>query len=639
MKDICKWILTFIIFQCFLKLLVSSRLDIMEKDISYSTKELISGYIVDICERYFSKYRFIILVNTNSYVSHFEETTLITIYNQLYIPILLPVLTKEEYNITTNYDGTGKAYAFLLFVNSVETFQWSFKELEKKNFWNSRGKFLVVVSKDILSYKSFDDIFHIGWKRNQVLFMHIISSTNTCDTVSNVHSKESCSLITDYNPFQNKTNYYLIPKEAFVNNITLFEDKTKNLFSYPVRASWYDVPPFFTLQHDENNIHTFEGNFGKMFETQSQLMNFSIDFQLFRDTETAGVYMKHNNTWDGAIGDLLSGHADVGPSAVTLTYFRNLFVEFSEIIMIDHIVFAVPKSEQVPDWQTLKEPFSHTLWILIVVSFAFISGIVVARSYLNRNLNTNLFDHFNVLIVLLIFLSQSLPRMPKSDIMRIILIVWILMLAVVNSLYQGSLISYITSPHHLPEIDTVDDIALSDLEILTYSSYIDFIKTSSNSALRSLTSRTEITSKYQVALDRVSHSRDVALLADLELLDFSKATMYVDGYGEPLFHTASEIVHVELIGYIVPRGSPYIPRWNSIIRQALEAGLPSKWRKDYYLKTVSIFEPSKNSLVVLSLSILQTAFYILGAGMILGIVTFYSEFMFVKMFYKREMRK
>lgn len=608
---------------------------IIKKQNTSGHMDLIVEEIIHIIRQYFNKNQFLVVVVRDTANISFIESIVTKIHENIEISIILVSLRGKLQSVSSmknhaEFSSLGQAEFFLIITEDVSSFQSTLKELKNHFYWNARAKVLVVTYQDATHDGGLTNIFHSAWNKHQILKMVVITAYSTCKGLHNAERMKGCYALINYNPFLEYAFKSTIPFSSIniktdVNSINLFRDKTKNMHGYPIKVAWYDVPPYFVKTEKDNSLKLFDGNFAQMLETQAKLMNFTLIPEIFQKYESGGVYIAKNNTWIGLINDLMEHRADVLPPGVTQSYRRSLVVEFTLPIVIDTLAFAVPNPKLVPYWQILKEPLSFNVWILLFTVFALMSIFIVACDYAVHKLRIIFKHKLTCLALLSIILSMSLPRLPKRNLQRIVFILTSLFMLVMNASYQGSLISFMTNPRHYPEIDTFEALASSCLSIKTILPFIKFVEDTSNPTLKSLASRTKQISSYNAGLHSVCYKGDSALLSGKILLEYNKFVKYVDPYGDPLFHIVKETIHHLLLGYAVPKGSPYLPRWNSIISRASEAGLIHKWLKEYDRNKAHVFYLTKEKTVILAWKHLQTAFYILGVGLTFGVIAHIVE--------------
>jgi hypothetical protein len=204
---------------------------------------------------------------------------------------------------------------------------------------------------------------------------------------------------------------------------------------------------------------------------------------------------------------------------------------------------------------------------------------------------------------------------------------------------KGVLVTGMTKPHYYPDIDTLEELYNSNLTIYTDSpSLIDTFGIPQvngtfmfdmNPIMDGLSRRVQTVVSTVDFWSAIVTERNAAAMARKS--DYQ--------YGVPLskyqlLHVVRECPRHYLLGYLLPRGSPYLSYINDGIARLVEAGIIEHW-KDISPNAVirDIFSPNadirdrfnvshlrematmnKDNSKAFSLRDLQLAFYILAAG-------------------------
>jgi hypothetical protein len=84
------------------------------------------------------------------------------------------------------------------------------------------------------------------------------------------------------------------------------------------------------------------------------------------------------------------------------------------------------------------------------------------------------------------------------------------------------------------------------------------------------------------------------------------------------------------LGYIVPKGSPFLPQLNNLIRRYAEAGLINQWYQDTVRGLTNshnykVKNNKRNETRPFQLLELQIAFFILLVGLFVSFTVFFGE--------------
>lgn len=102
---------------------------------------------------------------------------------------------------------------------------------------------------------------------------------------------------------------------------------------------------------------------------------FTFDLYFVRD-DKFGVFDANTGKWNGLIGDVEQGKADMALATITITEERARYVDFTAPYMHTALSFLVQRERHTnlpfPDWindMRLMKPFSYLLWLICVVTF------------------------------------------------------------------------------------------------------------------------------------------------------------------------------------------------------------------------------------------------------------------------------
>lgn len=291
----------------------------------------------------------------------------------------------------------------------------------------------------------------------------------------------------------------------------------------------------------------------------------------------------------------------------------------SDIVSYDKYYFLIKTPSKLSNYKVLSVLFPHQLWTCILLCFIGISTVWYLFSKCCKQQ-----DAF--IKTLLNFYSLSLGiciNVRTNRIyLRITLIVYGLYALTMYSMFQGRLISVIYSPGFEKSLDTVEELAHSDLKIemleVLVKSFNDF-----NDSLA-----IELRKKF--VIKKMKPGYESAFAAD--------AT-----YGSGLiFEFNMDRGHFKKIPYdylskfeqTLPfrPGSPYVSAFNELaIPKLHENGFLIKIKRDIGNKYMCKNCTNEDSQIVLTLSHLSVAFVILFGGLLLATLVFTVEFIVLKL--------
>ena len=117
---------------------------------------------------------------------------------------------------------------------------------------------------------------------------------------------------------------------------------------------------------------------------------FTYDLYIVRDGKFGAIDV-NTGLWNGMIGDVERGEADMALGTITITEERSRHVDFTAPYMHTALSFLVQRKRHrklpFPDWikdMRLMKPFSQSLWLMCVATFFVISVTVWCMEKLKK---------------------------------------------------------------------------------------------------------------------------------------------------------------------------------------------------------------------------------------------------------------
>ncbi|CAG5119893.1 unnamed protein product [Candidula unifasciata] len=187
----------------------------------------------------------------------------------------------------------------------------------------------------------------------------------------------------------------------------------------------------------------------------AQEVGFDFDIQLVKDGNF-GSRDPINNTWNGIMGELISGEADLAVAPLTITAERERYVDFSKHFMDLGVTIMIKKpASQRPGVFSFMEPLSVHVWICIIIAYITVSvGLfLVSPNYHN---DFSIVNSFWFSMGALMF--QGSDNCPRSVSGRIIGGAWWFFVLISISSYTANLAAFLTVERMVTPIDSADDL-------------------------------------------------------------------------------------------------------------------------------------------------------------------------------------
>jgi hypothetical protein len=534
---------------------------------------------------------------------------------------------------------------FVLFVDKYDEIEAALYKIQSFPLWNPRGRFMLVVSHPLPSVRRnfIEYTFKRLWAEKilKVILVFRFFSRDKCN-----EDTKTCSLSTSiqqvltYNPFRGTTSIKDIsniwPK---IDNLDVVYTSLSDLQGYPLRVSMF--PNFLSVDPvlgPDGQVQSYEGYDAHTAKCLAHYMNAEFVLVPQRDSTRYGFKFQ-NGTMTGSAGNVACGRADIASNS---QYIKTDWPELEYTYPHDtnNLCFIVPKSKRVPQLRQLFLPFSSHVWVVLACA-VFLTSICwycirkYGKIYEMKKIN-NITTHDAFFEIFCSFISGNLTTVPTSILERVFIITWVLLGIIVTNSFEGSLASYLAVPKYLPEINTLEQLDISGLEIFVSPAINTYLTLDTNDKIMTnLWRKFKYKSSYSVMIDRLAWKRDVgAIFNEINARYYLRSVQYVkDGY--PLLHRVKENILSIYNVYSVPRQSPFLPRFNVIVSRLVEAGLQIKWNRDSLhqaalngvitpVSTVQAAEPAP-----LSLTHLQTAFYLLAIGLLCSTLIFVAQVKYV----------
>lgn len=136
--------------------------------------------------------------------------------------------------------------------------------------------------------------------------------------------------------------------------------------------------PLFNATQGTANEYCCKGYCIDLLRALAKRVNFTYDIALSPDGQfghyilknqtTAGIVTGVKKEWTGLIGEVVNERADLIVAPLTINPERAEFIEFSKPFKYQGITILEKKPSRSSTLVSFLQPFSNTLWILVMVS-------------------------------------------------------------------------------------------------------------------------------------------------------------------------------------------------------------------------------------------------------------------------------
>nr|prf Glu receptor 1 [Mus musculus] len=232
----------------------------------------------------------------------------------------------------------------------------------------------------------------------------------------------------------------------------------------------------------KKNANQFEGNDryeGYCVELAAEIakhVGYSYRLEIVSDGKY-GARDPDTKAWNGMVGELVYGRADVAVAPLTITLVREEVIDFSKPFMSLGISIMIKKPQKSkPGVFSFLDPLAYEIWMCIVFAYIGVSVVLFVLSRFSpyewhseefeegRDQTTsdqsNEFGIFNSLWFSLgAFMQQGCDISPRSLSGRIVGGVWWFFTLIIISSYTANLAAFLTVERMVSPIESAEDLA------------------------------------------------------------------------------------------------------------------------------------------------------------------------------------
>lgn len=484
------------------------------------------------------------------------------------------------------------------------------RKMKNKEYTRYAIVFTEQISSDLFR-NDLKDIFEEFWQR-QVLNVIIIFWT----------TKLNCFT---YTPFGER---YLMPLNVNETQVErLFYEKTRNLHGHILRLGMFFEPQRANIIEVNGQV-IMKGIDGGLAQMIINSMNATL--QLIRPTDRGKLGEIFPNKSSNGIFALLQN--DTIDMSFNARFYRmqHFYGNIEPTITLgrDDLCILVPRTGISLNLDNIFDAFELPVWTFVIIAlpiYAIFFHIYYGKWRGFRKSHS--FSH----TFLRLFgwnVNQPYMRSPKTTIAKILLGLWITYSAVITNWYNSNLTSYLMVKPRLPDITTLEQLEQSNLHILTLKKYTDVMNEFliSSKGHQNLLGRIHAVDERNGLFHRIYEKDTAYAYAHKEHI-----IRFILNRGR-LFETFAQMKEcaVPFVNvYAMSYGSPFKGRVNWLLSQSIDCGIIDRWldMRSHIdkLNQVRHQKSTSEQHVAISISHLQSAFYILLFGCIVSFLVFVFE--------------
>ncbi|XP_017070718.1 uncharacterized protein LOC108107643 [Drosophila eugracilis] len=440
-------------------------------------------------------------------------------------------------------------------------------------------------------------------------------------------------------------------------NDLYYPHKMMDLRGYPLRFSMF-TDPLMAVPNNPVESAGYRAVDGVAARVAASMLNATVTYVLPEDNESYGRCLPNGN-YTGVVRDIAGGHTHFAPNSrfVLDCIWPEVEVLYPHTRRILYLV--VPASEVQPEYLIFVRVFRRSVWHLLLVTLLVVVLVFWVMQRFQKRIPRSGFIHFQTpwYEILEMFgkthVGEPAGRLSSFSSMRTFFMGWILFSYVLTTIYFAKLESGFVRPSYEEQVDQVEGLAHLDVHIYAVTTMYDAVRVALSEHQYSLLEKRSrqlplglTTSYYQLLVSRRDR-RSAFIMRDFHARDFLALT-YNSQAERPAYHIVKEYLRSMICTYILPRGSPFRQRLDSLFRGFHEHGFFEHWRQmdlitrdgtspnaeEFYedlgdqtdTDTASTDSAIRhNKKVVLTLDILQGAFYLWSVGIGISCLGFILE--------------
>uniref|UniRef100_A0A1B6E0C7 Glutamate [NMDA] receptor subunit 1 n=1 Tax=Clastoptera arizonana TaxID=38151 RepID=A0A1B6E0C7_9HEMI len=405
--------------------------------------------------------------------------------------------------------------------------------------------------------------------------------------------------------------------------------------------------PHYNISKDDMRMFCCKGFCMDLLRELSNKINFTYNLTLSPDGQF-GSYVIKNNTvggkkeWTGLIGQLVNEKADMIVAPLTINPERAEFIEFSKPFKYQGITILEKKPSRSSTLVSFLQPFSNTLWILVMVSVHVVALVLYLLDRFSpfgrfklANTDGTEEDALNLSSAIWfawgVLLNSGIGEgTPRSFSARVLGMVWAGFAMIIVASYTANLAAFLVLERPKTKLTGINDARLRNtMENLTCA-------TVKGSAVDMYFRRqVELSNMYRTmeannynsaeeAIHDVKIGKLMAFIWDSSRLDFEAAQ-------DCELVTAGELFGRSGYGIGLQKGSPWADAVTLAVLDFHESGfmesLDNKWILQGNLQQCEQYEKTPNTL---GLKNMAGVFILVAAGIVGGIGLIIIEMVYKK---------
>lgn len=435
----------------------------------------------------------------------------------------------------------------------------------------------------------------------------------------------------------------------FINKLLIFETKSGKIFSYrPYQyenANWPNTDYFHltTCNDDQLLIKKLNFDFDNLpkkwrnttiialnnivppyclspkegieienFNAMAKHLQAKVNYT--RDSFTYWGRKKGNN-YSFIYGQLQRREGDMGIGVFHSKFDEHLDFDMSFTYMEDASQWLAPKARILPYWKRLGLIFKLEIYLSIFLCLVFV--MILCRFLYRQSLT------YTAFVVCEILLESSTPHLPLQ--LRSLMAVWISFCLIISTMFKSKLIDTISKNSYEYQIDSVEDIASSNLQILIDHDIATFYNHHTHPSEEFIQKNYKYCENPRICITRTAFVQD-CITVDFERSNQFFSYAFLDNEGNALTHMFKKPIFPVHIHLFFVRGYPLFQEIDRLLTIMRSSGIIDHlYDTAEHNAKMTLNHKTYFKVEVLGLKQMQIAFFVWGIGVFVSIVVFVAE--------------
>lgn len=369
-------------------------------------------------------------------------------------------------------------------------------------------------------------------------------------------------------------------------NVNLFtEKKYWNMYGCHLTCIGNRQPPDSILAMEKNGEIVFKKITREVLNFLSEYLNFKpkIIMPSNNNSSLQHSWFFYNDTIDVITDYIANGKVDFAIGHFSRLAFTNhTHITFGKESRIECYTWAVPLRSGKRRLFLLNylEEFNLEFWLLLAAFVFSAVGIVCLITYVldeNKTLQTPINVFFYIWSTLM---NQPLPVKHESVSLRIFLSHWLVSILVITTAYQASLWSFMTIPWQVHNIQSIQDLLDSSLEVTGGAQMYNILTSlnSSNKQIQQIIQRFVIlqpTDFYDI-VNTIETERNLAVFGEKRHMSFYTTNFDQHFERDKVYFVDGCLLQSLATPLLVQTNSPLFEPMNTVLLRMLQTGLMNK---------------------------------------------------------------